>query len=200
MMSPHLSIVAVCAMLTCVSGGGVSMGGGNEIVAEWNIVGGENVTIQMTCTPGKHHNDDDGVNKHSRDNDLSWCSFGINTEGTSKMSPAAVWWMSVSSAGVPLGIEDRMITHKEEPPCAPTQLSYLLSSNYDATTKVLFANFTRRLNVTPAEAREGYSTISDKSVSLIGAIGGGLKATLRCGMGSEMHYGAYGNIKANFFH
>ena len=164
------------------------MGPVPDIVAKWSVAK-KNITIQMTCNPNL-----------VKAGPLAWCAFGINTANTLAMGPAMVWWIAVSAAGVPLGVEDRVIVKVAEPACVSTQMTHLLGSHYDAKTGVLSANFTRRLNTTAQEKELGYPAITDEEVSLVGAAGGNPapRPPALCSMQNAEHYGSYNGFKVNF--
>lgn len=113
------------------------------------------------------------------------------------MYPAEAFWVGVDTAGS-VFVEDRIITAKSQPPCAPTQITSLVSGSTNATTGSVHAVFTRPLQVPAAAAGQGYAAIVNAPVQVVAAAATGSRQSTRCAGGAAKHYDHYGGPAFNF--
>jgi hypothetical protein len=184
------ALVSVCETRATRAGGRESLlvsgsnsySFGSDINLSW-YTNGPNISFSMECFPS------------ATQGALSWCAFGINTDGKDGMYPAECFWAGIDASGEPY-LEDRITSKKDIPPCATTQLSHLTASK--VTTSSLVVNFTRPLSVNSGLEKQGYTSIPDKPVEVIAASATGPRQAVSCDMVEAEHYVHYHKIQINF--
>jgi len=112
------------------------------------------------------------------------------------MIPAYVFWLSVSSSGAALAVEDRVISQFASPPCAATQLTRTIEASYDAGAGTLSALFTRAL-VSGARA-QGYADFVNSPLQVIAAVGAKGRASASCQTTQAEHFFDGHGVGVNF--